>query len=375
MRVLVVANGIPSGAKALDGIFELDQAKALRDNGVDVIFFAIDLRSIRRKRTLGISSGIKDGIKWYRIAIPLGRIPLRLLCLIGALGFKILYKRVFSIEKEPDIIHAHFTEQGFMATYWETSSKIPVVMTEHSSRIMKNPISSDLYKIGYETYHRVLRLITVGDSLSKKIGDYFGVDNIVIPNIIDVGLFGKNVQTKHEGFNLVTVAGLIERKRINLLINAIYKIKARIPQINLHIIGDGPERHKLKTLSVNYGLESNIHFYGSLTRREINKIFSICDCFALVSSEETFGVVYVEAMASGMPVIASRCGGPENFVNLNNGILVDVDDEGQTVDAIEYMYENIHKYNREEIMKFVAENYSPQSVSSKIIKVYHSILS
>ena len=55
---------------------------------------------------------------------------------------------------------------------------------------------------------------------------------------------------------------------------------------------------------------------------EIVKVYEECDCFVLPSAGETFGVVYVEAMAAGLPVIATRCGGPEDFVNEDNGILI-----------------------------------------------------
>lgn len=86
-------------------------------------------------------------------------------------------------------------------------------------------------------------------------------------------------------------------------------------------IGDGHLRSVLMEYVWKHDLHDIVMFHGILSPMEIVKVYEECDCFVLPSAGETFGVVYVEAMAAGLPVIATRCGGPEDFVNEDNGIL------------------------------------------------------
>ncbi len=374
MKVLIVANGVPNGANSLDGIFEFDQAKALAAAGVDVTFFGIDLRSIRHLRRIGITKGIMDGIHWYKVSIPLGRIPLKCFCEIGRKALLYLYNNVFDSCRHPDIIHAHFTEQGYMATILSTKKSIPLVLTEHSSQIMSRPINSALFRIAQNAYASSSHIITVSSALSEKMKDEFGVETLVIPNIIDVDLFNNTQHIKHDGYNVVVVAGLINRKRVDKLMETVSILNPIIPDIHLHIVGDGPLRQQLEDKASCLSIKKCVKFYGALTRSDIAKVFAISDCFVLLSAAETFGVVYIEAMAAGLPVVATHCGGPDGLVNKENGILVDVDDVAQAAKAIEYIYKNRDNYDRESIRQYAKQNFSPQHVASQIINVYKSVL-
>jgi glycosyltransferase involved in cell wall biosynthesis len=95
----------------------------------------------------------------------------------------------------------------------------------------------------------------------------------------------------------------------------------------------------------------------------------------LVSKAETFGVVYIEAMAAGLPVIASKCGGPESFVQKMNGKLVDVDDVDATAQAmVEMVRDRYRKYDEKKIREFAVNHFSPESVSKSLIQEYESLL-
>jgi hypothetical protein len=107
MRVLIVARGYPTKKYKMNGIFEFDQAKALVYSGVNVVYAAIDMRSIRRWRKWGIETKIVNGVKIYAINLPLGRIPKQLLRVISKFGLIYLYKKIINEQGKPDIIHAH----------------------------------------------------------------------------------------------------------------------------------------------------------------------------------------------------------------------------------------------------------------------------
>lgn len=89
--------------------------------------------------------------------------------------------------------------------------------------------------------------------------------------------------------------------------------------------------------------------------------------------EWVFGVAYVEALAAGLPIIATKCGGPEDFVDDSNGILVEVDNIKQNTDAIVKIYSNISNYKEEDLKDFVKSRFSPNVVANKLQNIYKGI--
>lgn len=161
---------------------------------------------------------------------------------------------------------------------------------------------------------------------------------------------------------------------MDLIIEAFHRAFRDNPKVDLVIFGEGPERPKLEELISKYTLEKNITLCGLKSREEISKVFKEGDLFVLPSQTETFGVAYVEALASGIPVIATRCGGPEMFVTEENGVMIDVDDIDALTKAMIYMYNNMDKFDNEKIAKEAREKFSPSAIARKLIITYNDIL-
>lgn len=374
MKVLIVSGGKPTADYPLNGNFEFDQAVALAAAGLDIIFFAVDLRSLRRKRRLGISHGKEKGVSWYEISIPVGRVPISLLCFIGGKALCYLFNQFFKSRTEyPNIIHAHFTEVGCMAASLSKKYNIPLVITEHSSAMNSPVLRSGLLKCAKKGYTQASKVIAVSGPLRESIIRNISVEPCVIHNMIRLDTFAHANRFNHSGFNFVSTGALIPRKRFSNLIKAFTEIAKKHDDIFLHIIGDGPMKADLIKISQEFGMSKRIIFYGYKNSKEIADIFGKCDCFVLATARETFGVVYAEAMAVGLPVIATRCGGPEDFVTKENGILVDVDNQLQLLNAIEYMYKNVSNYKPDEIRFYVRNNFSPEVISKKIINIYNNV--
>lgn len=374
MNVLIIARGYPTNKYKMNGIFEFDQAKALVEAGHNVFYAAIDLRSLRRWRKWGIERKSIDGVNIYAINIPCGRIPKIVLRKIAFFGLRIIYNKIIKDYRKPDIMHAHFTFFSYIATKLKEETNIPLVITEHSSQINKENINNDLYSIAKIAYSKANALIAVSPYLAMMIFKNFNKESICIPNIVDLDMFEYKEKIERQIFNFVSVGNLIENKRMDLLIEAYYRVFGNNPRVTLSIFGQGPERKMLESLINKYGLNSQIKLMGLCTRERIAEQFKKSDCFVLVSKSETFGVAYVEALACGIPVIATRCGGPEMFVNANNGLMIDINDIEQLTEAMDYMYNHIDNYNRKDISMEIRKKFSAKVVATELTNLYRKIL-
>lgn len=372
LHVAIIAMGIPGSKYPLNGIFEWDQAKALAAAGVQVDYLAVDLRSFRRFRPWGITHGQKDGISWHCISIPIGRFPLEVRVKIGVWAFQRLYRNVFADGAGPDIFHAHFDAFGYMAAQLSIREKIPFVVTEHNSDILEPHLSSSFLHILRESHSRALRVIAVSSSLKTSIFKATGVEAVVVPNVVTTEFH--YAKKEHEGTTFVTTCVLEYHKRTNVLLRAFASLCRRYNDIALEIVGDGEQRESLVRLAKELCIVDKVTFHGRLPRAEIAEIYNICDCFVLPSAFETFGVVYIEAMAAGLPVIATHCGGPENFVTEENGVLVPVDDVEALAEAMERLIISRRKYDGKAISANTIKLFSPETIAKQLLMIYQEAL-
>jgi glycosyltransferase involved in cell wall biosynthesis len=122
------------------------------------------------------------------------------------------------------------------------------------------------------------------------------------------------------------------------------------------------------------GIESQCIFYGEIDREKIAEFFSKADLLVLPSRYETFGVVLIEAMACGIPVIATRCGGPEDIVTEATGLLIEKDNVGELTSALLYMSEHLDSYNKETIIGYARDHFGKQVFIKKTMDLYNEIL-
>ena len=372
MHVAIVARAVPTERYPLNGIFEWDQAKALVAAGVTIDYLAVDLRSFRRLRPWGITHGEKDGIRWHSVSIPIGPLPLLVRAKIGVWALKRLYQNVYGGGGAPDIFHANFEELGYMTAALSEAENIPFVVTEHSSDILEKEISKEYLHILSESHSKAKRVISVSNILKRSIYSHTGVIAEVIPNIIaEDFVFSKKA---HSNFVFVTTAALIESKKVQLVIKAFAQVWKGFNDVILEIIGDGPQQRELVILAKRLRIAENVHFNGELPRGKIAEIYKQCDCFVLPSAFETFGVVYIEAMAAGLPVIATRCGGPEEFVTEKNGILVAVDDVDALKNAMLSMYLSRKQYDCAAIAGTAKAQFSAAVIAGRLLDVYAGVL-
>jgi len=369
MRIFIVCRGYPTSKYVMNGIFEFDQAKALAARGHEVIYLAIDLRSIRRWRNWGRESLQKNSVKIEAINIPLGRVPKKI-------GLSRVFRQCMKKYGKPDIIHAHFTGSAYSVVKALKKYDIPIVMTEHNSGITERVINPDLKAIASFTYPKCNKVIVVSPSLQHSLRSIFNQESLYIPNIVDVEAFTIKRPESDLGdyFTMVSIGGLIPRKGMDLLIQQFAAFNRKIINSKLIIFGEGPERKALEQLIEELKVSEHVKLMGLRSREEIAPILSNSDVFVLTSKNETFGVVYIEALACGVPVIATTCGGPEGFVHDGNGLLIPVDDEKALLEAMNTMYAKASTYDRAKVAAEIREKFSPESVAVQLEEIYRELI-
>lgn len=371
MKVAIISRGVPNKQYPLYGIFEFDQAKALAKQGIEVAFVAIDFRSHAFKRKYGMMHYERDGVQVFELSLPINvyRKAIPLLQRLLLIPFRAMLKSF----GKPDVIHAHFYSIAAIASILKRKYGIPFVVTEHSSKLNKSAEQiSDLDKrLALHAYQSCDQLICVSEALGKNILQNFRHNSIVIPNMVDNSVFQcHRTSLDNNPFVYVSVGNLIPIKAFDVLLEAFAQVKENA---KLYIIGDGPEKERLKNLANALQLGNSVEFLGQLERAEINTIYQKSHVFVLSSRSETFGVSYIEAMYAGLPVIATLCGGPESFVDDSNGILVPINDATALANAMRSIRSSYSSYDSIQISSNCIKRFSPSVISDKLINVYSTL--
>lgn len=376
MRIFIISRGYPTDKYVTNGIFEYDQAKELAVRGHEVVYIALDLRSFQRKRKMGYESLVTDGVNVEIINIPCGKLPKSILHKVRETALQHIYKKCVNKYGDPDVIHAHFLEIAHTTAKVLFGNGIPMVITEHLSSLNDKEVSDYIIKIGSETYRYYNKVITVGKKLADNLTRLFSVDPVIIPNMVDMNSFQVR-ENEHSSsgrpFRIVSIGSLIQRKKMHILIEAFEKFHKHYPDSCMDIFGKGDMMEQLEKIISDKGLGGIITLHGAKKRSVIAETMAKADCFALASDVETFGVVYIEALAMGLPVVATKSGGPEEFINEMCGVVVERSDADMLADAMEHIRENLSHYNRTEIRKYAQDNFSPKIIAQKIEKVYSEV--
>ena len=379
MKVLIVPSWYPTEERPVSGIFFKEQAIALQKNGVEVTVAFPQINSlktiVKKKEPKGIKFYLEQEVKTYvyssynyfpRIK---GHIKWKYLNMLEK-----LIKQIIKTQGKPDVIHAHSTFWGGWASAKIARKyNIRLILTEHSSVFTQNLLSKEMRSSIKKTFEVADQIIAVGPSLKIELEKYTNKEIFVIPNIVDTKRFGTEVTIKsNDKFRFFSLALLTKNKGMDTLIKSFAHAFLNVENVELVIGGDGPEKENLIKLSEGLGISRKIEFTGVLDRIQVVKQMQNCEVFVLASRNETFGVVYIEALAAGKPIIGTKCGGPEMIVNEENGILVNIDEVQELSKAMNFMMDNFENFNSKNIMLDCEERFSEHAVSNMLKTIYYN---
>lgn len=379
MHILVISSGYPNDYEPLDGIFYRDQAEALKVAGHHVgVISSIPVSVFSfvksRKWRFGKRKIVRNGVPtftWTYLNRP--KSPNYLVKKARKYGMILLEDYIQKFGK-PDIVHLHCYEGGEFAKAIKGKYGIPYIVTEHSSRFLLGTIPASLEAVAKSVFAHATIRIAVSRFLKETLEKKYQLDFQYVPNIVDVSAFqiDSSVQKK-EFFTFVHVAGLNPNKNQAMLIQAFQLFAKKFPETHLTIVGDGPLREELKKLVDQLSLIQQVQFTGHQSREQLLRIYNESHAFVLTSFKETFGVVLIEAMSCGLPVIATKCGGPESIISEPSlGELSEIDVESISL-AMENVYRNRTLYDANSIRSFVVNHFSGEFVAKQLIDIYQQV--
>jgi len=284
-----------------------------------------------------------------------------------------------------DIIHAHFSyPEGVVAARFARRYKVPLIITEHAAW---QPWMDDFPRVrrqAMQAFEQSRFLIAGSTYLRNTIAHFTGdADKLrLIPIGVDESVFTYGRNTKQSDSTRIIYVGRIHKtKGIDILLHALRKLVDQKPEIQLVMVGGSLglrdyrlQEEEMRQLAEKLGLGGNISYVGMKPPAEVAHYIRESALLVLPSRRESFGAVLIEAMATGIPVVATKCGGPEDFVTDETGILVPKEDADALANGIEHVLDNRNNYDPEKLHAYAVNNYSWDKVANQVIELYKQAL-
>jgi glycosyltransferase involved in cell wall biosynthesis len=322
-----------------------------------------------------------DNIETFEIIVN-KRIPSFVNKMIKMLGVIFTSIKVI-IKNEVDLINtcSILSIVGISAFIISKISKLPIITNEHwSGYIRKNPVVRRVIikTLGKFLLRNVNMVCPVSNYMANAI-NLLGVNRekiFVIPNVVEIS-FNRLNKADYKEIKILLFIGLnFKVKGLHFLLNALRLLKSRRSDFLLEVIGgiDAEELQCYKQMTKDMGLENNVLFLGVKTENEICKYIERCDFGVQPSLYETFGISVLEFIGNGKPVITTDIPPINELVPRNYGIFVPPGDIESLSNAINIMLDTYYKFPTLEMVNYVKNHFSYESIGTLFTKVYSLIV-
>ncbi len=378
MKVLIIPTWYPNGEDKLMGSYHKEFTHALNKYGVkaDMLYIARQrlkspLKYFAMKKNEVIHEDNYD--VYIHNMLNLGPINFHLQMKSYVRHLDKAFRKYLKTNSKPDVLHAQVSvPAGYAAVKIGEKYDIPVVVTEHGGlleRFFKDePFKKyGLYVLEHSYYSTVSQYMR---DIALKYTD----ECTVLPNQVDTHLFKNDIKREvKDKFNLIMCCALREGKRLDIAFEALKKLKEEDFPVHLDIIGDGFYEENFKNSAKENGVDDLVTFHGRKEKIELPPYFEKAHALLISSEIESFAIPGIEAMASGLPVISTDCGGPRDFVTDKTGLLCPVNDPLSMFNAIKEMKEKYATFQKNDL-EAMANNFSEETVVSLAKKLYEKAI-
>jgi glycosyltransferase involved in cell wall biosynthesis len=342
LHVLTLTPFYPSDGDEVSGCFVAETLRKLNDYGIASSVIAVDSIYHVRKR-----SGHESPADWIRYPQLPGNFGLSS---AGKFLGALLLRRVWQLHRHAPIhvIHAHAALPcGHAAELLSWRLGIPFVVTIHGLDVFNSCFQRGIAaewrrSASLSVYESASKVICISGKVQRLLTD--GMDAAVASEVVyngtDPSMFTP-APTQGQTPNILMVGNLLAGKGHELVLRAFGRVKDSHASLQCRIIGEGADRDRFAGLAKDLGISDQVHFLGRQSRSEVAEAMRNCTIFALPSRYEGLGCVYLEAMASGKPVIACRGQGIDELIHHgSNGWLIPVDGLEELVQVLQILLAN-----------------------------------
>lgn len=282
----------------------------------------------------------------------------------------------------PDICHVHIITKNILpAIQLQYKYNIPFIITEHWSRYLpenedfNNKIQQWMVKFFAK---KAVAITTVSPILANAM-QKLGIKNqyFIIPNVLDENIFRLNntLPNNDEQKSILMIIHFDDNsKNWKDVISTIALLSKKRKDFRLDIIGDGKEKPLAIQLVEKLQISDFVYFHSTMPNENIPKYFHKC-CFSLLFSNfETQGLVLIESLACGKPIVASRLPAIEQSIGTENGILVEPQNKQELLFALDSMLDKYKDYSPENLRQYAINRYSTSIIAQQFIDLYSKVL-
>ncbi len=296
-----------------------------------------------------------------------------------------LFKAKFQYRKllrknDYDFVHAFF---GFPTGWlcYRSADKLPYIISLRGSDV---PGEHARFKLDYKILGPVFKaiwkkaaaLVAPSEGLKDRALKFLPSAEIdVIPNGVELDRFtpAESAQ-KAEILRLLTVGRLSVTKRVEILIDAVEIMHSKGCEIHFTIVGGGQMLQNLKQIALNKNLDNIIELTGRIDAEDMPQVYRQNDIFISASMQEGMSNAMLEAMASGLPIVTTRCEGAEELI-ADNGLVVENANAEEIAKAVRKIAGDRQTYKRMAVAaRRQAQKFTWNEVASQYIELYHKIL-
>ncbi len=268
----------------------------------------------------------------------------------------------------PDILWVQASFPGaLIGNHLSLKYQIPYVVHVRFGGFMFENLLRDVGKMRGEFLRSINdanKVTTTSKSQFESLKHYIP-EATVIPNPVNTDFLPV---TENQGEGILAIGRFELEKGFDILIDSMKDVGS-----TLTIVGNGSLLKKLQAQVAEMRIENKISFVGELDRMQVKKLIHNCSFLVLPSTYETFGNVLLEALSCGKPVVATKCGGPEEIVSVNLGLLCEPNSK-DLAEKINLMIKNRSAFDPKTIRNEVEERFSPHAWTEKIEELFKSVV-
>ncbi len=369
MNILMIPSWYGTKSMPLLGSFYKEQAEELAARGHRVAVLYAELGSSFKKADNGLTHEVVNGVDTYIWVRPnltprfeTGR------CWQRTLMLEKMYQMLVADWGVPDVVNLRSSLQGYEAVSLCRKHGLPLFFMEHSSYVVKEGEGSLARKRLQTVMQSAQVNACVGSGLMKVMYPYDPTTRL-IPDLVDESRFYIGEKSNPDApFTFGAMGQLRPIKGYDVLIRAFARLRQLTDRpVRLAIAGAGVLKSQLQALIQEEGVADSCHLVGIVPRDQVAEFMNDCECFVVSSRTETLSCVLCECAACGRPAISTMCGGPQDVITEQSGVLVPVDDVETMSKAMLDMLDKAATYDRQAIREDIVARFGRESVCQRLI--------